>query len=190
MEILWILGWIYFGVKKRQSGVTTQRAVEAVQKQKILEVFLFIFFNCCFHTFYFYFFFHHKQSLKQMGKMLSHGRQTWLKIYWSTCAVLVAFYIKKAKKWSRYTTQDKNKRRNDLTMHAEKAIHNLTKGLGVSLAKTPFEVLLHKTDEPKKQVFYGIFFLRVLFFVVLSFYLPATNCFKIYWNIIFVYCDI
>ena len=83
-------------------------------------------------------------------------------IYWSIYAVLLAFCIKKAKNNShnkvRDTVQDKQHKQGNM-------IDKLIQGLGVSLAKTPFMILLkNKTDAPQKRALHGIFFMRVVLF--------------------------
>ena len=133
-----------------------------VEKQNILSVSFFC--DCFFfHMFYFYFFFFFHVKWKRCW-LKKKNKTKCFKIHWSIYAVLLAFCIKKAK--NDHTTRKHDNTRIDKT---KKTRENLTKGLGVSLAKTPFEVLLQRTGEPKSRYSMAFFFLRVLFFVVFLF---------------------
>ena len=77
-----------------------------------------------------------------------------LEIYWSTYAVLFAFCIKKAK----ITTQHE-KQKNE-TKPSERNKDELIMGLGVSLAKTPVEIMNDLTSGYSMAIFF--FLLRVV----------------------------
>ena len=77
-------------------------------------------------------------------------------IHWSSCAVLLAFCIKKAK----HILKTKHKiNKQEQKFHTIHQRDKLKKGLGVSLAKTPFELITPKADTLSQ-----FFFIRAVLF--------------------------
>ena len=82
-------------------------------------------------------------------------------IHWSTCAVLLAFCIKKAKNNNQVNNTKEHKTTQETTIEKKKR-HNITrprdkliKGLGVSLAKTPFKLITPKAGTLSQIFFYA-----------------------------------
>ena len=143
-----------------ESGVTTQHAVQPVQNQTIL--------NVSFFSIVFFFGGTCQTMVKTNGRDAGSRKAKCFKIHWGNYAVCLLSH-KKAK--------------NNHATRQHQTRDNWTKGLGVNLAKTPFEKLMN----PRSR-YSMAFFLRVLFLLSCLLIYVATSCFKIYLNTILCIC--